>query len=799
MNDRYGQPNGGYGGGNDWHDRNDQGFRPNGYGNPYQQPPPQRGPGPAQMYSNGPNGMNGGSQGEGRRPSLTQGVPSPPRSISQSSDGATMYSTIDGASARKGPVLEETLQKHYEILHTYLEPVLAQERASNKPTKARDKLLRLSSAQFQELSTDVFDELQRRQGQENPRNQGDAPPYLLPKDTFHPKRNQARQKLSTLQPTRFRDLAADVFFELERRFPKFVHETGRNSPTNNTQDGRPISNKSNGSFGLPGAPNRPGQSEAGLDQGRGINGGPKGGPPFPRRQPGGSISNPFNQQTNGPNGEYGRPTPKTFQSNTIVPNISTMVEDDDDQSATDDHSEGRGPSFEVGRLENGVGLPGNIGQTRDGPKFDDPKLQEGYENQISDLKKLLEAAEKALADSEENVARLKTNEAGLQDKLEREQADWGKTKVDLQNKLADAADDTESFRSDLERLKTERTNMERELRTQLEKARSGSSASGAIKEQLDALERENSELKADLQQQQQHNEDVRREAAGFLKEMQTLSRGGQNWEREEQLVADVTRYQEEAKLWKSRYTRARTQIRTLKASSIGLSMQPATANAIQKDATFTDPDGLVKDIHVTKFQISIDELLRAARTSDSSMVLDQMKIVVVSVRSITHSVPDLPPSEGPLAQERSKIKSRVSATANNLITASKNFVASNGISPVSLLDAAASHLTAAVIDLVRTVKIKPTPAGELEDEEDDIPLADSPSLFSMRNGRLSGESVYSSLSSRGGRPDKQSWLSRGSPTRATPNGRGFEQNKLSQGLRRRDSTLEELKVRLEYS
>jgi hypothetical protein len=30
------------------------------------------------------------------------------------------------------------------------------------------------------------------------------------------------------------------------------------------------------------------------------------------------------------NGDYGRPMPKQFQSNTIVPNKSTMVEEDDD-------------------------------------------------------------------------------------------------------------------------------------------------------------------------------------------------------------------------------------------------------------------------------------------------------------------------------------------------------------------------------------------------------------------------------------------------------------------------------------
>jgi hypothetical protein len=45
--------------------------------------------------------------------------------------------------------------------------------------------------------------------------------YLPQRPDFHPKRNQARQKLATLPKIRFRDLASDVYFELERRYPEF--------------------------------------------------------------------------------------------------------------------------------------------------------------------------------------------------------------------------------------------------------------------------------------------------------------------------------------------------------------------------------------------------------------------------------------------------------------------------------------------------------------------------------------------------------------------------------------------------
>jgi hypothetical protein len=49
-------------------------------------------------------------------------------------------------------------------------------------------------------------------------------PFLPVRDEFHPKRNQARQKLATLPVTRFQDLSSDVYYELSRRYPEFNEE-----------------------------------------------------------------------------------------------------------------------------------------------------------------------------------------------------------------------------------------------------------------------------------------------------------------------------------------------------------------------------------------------------------------------------------------------------------------------------------------------------------------------------------------------------------------------------------------------
>ncbi|KAK5262839.1 component of the polarisome, partial [Exophiala xenobiotica] len=159
-----------------------------------------------------------------------------------------------------------------------------------------------------------------------------------------------------------------------------------------------------------------------------------------------------------------------------------------------------------------------------------------------------------------------------------------------------------------------------------------------------------------------------------------MAEEGGNPDREQKLQADVTSLEEEVKEWKARYVRAKTQLRSVRASSLGLSIARPDAN--RHAAALQDRDGLVKDVHVTKFQISIDELLRIARSDNPAAVLDHMKTVVLAVRGITSDVDAASTDKNDeIAKRRAKLKSKVSATANNLITASKNFASASGLSP----------------------------------------------------------------------------------------------------------------------
>lgn len=330
--------------------------------------------------------------------------------------------------------------------------------------------------------------------------------------------------------------------------------------------------------------------------------------------------------------------------------------------------------------------------------------------------------------------------------------EWENIRADLENRLADAQNLNDSLRQELDRLRDDHAAEVRDIREQLEEAtQSAQTSRGNMGSRGGAdmdLQRENEDLRAALQEQQQVTDEVRGEAQDFLREMKLLSQQGTTaWERQTEMEKTIEQLESEVRDWRNRYARTKTQLRNMRASSLGLTIEQDAAQYV-KERGFTEENGLVKDVHVTKFQISIDELLRKARVENPDKVIDSMKAVVVSVRRITKDIDDSVPKSEELAHQQARLKTKVSQTANNLITASKNFAAAAGISPVSLLDAAASHLVAAVVEMLRTVKIRATPAGELEDDDDGtITPVDSTGFFSPRSNSNNQSQVSSAVSS----------------------------------------------------
>lgn len=697
-----------------------------------------------------------GSRGSSRAGSIAH---------SRSSDG-----TISDEQSRKYRRMETELFQHYTILKAFLK---GGAQAPPRPNKARDKLLRLSPVQFHELSTDVFDELQRRQALAplpgRPPRQQNVPPFLQPRPDFHEKRNQARQKLSSLQTPRFKDLSTDVFCELERRFPQFVRPDGGRRDSSRSQSRGPAGSSRDGAPGPNGFPPPSRQQSFGMN----------GAPGHPQKQ--GSVSS-LPQFDNPPRpppapNDYGRPMAKQFQSNTITPNKSTMVEDEDDTQATDSRYD---------RSSDAFGLESSLTSPRS--DRDTSATSQSGASLAYNSKPL-----PALTELQGKVAELETSLELKDDELGRMRAqseEWTIAKQNLEEKLEEAEHLNKALREEIEKLQAEQPHY--------------SGENVLWKTKYLKLDQDHGALQQQLVEQRQVTDEVRRQGQDYLAEMRAMAEsGGGNVEREEKLQAEIHKLEEEVKEWRSRYVKAKTQLRSVRASSIGLSI--ARPDASRHVLTLQDRDGLVKDVHVTKFQISIDELLRIARSDNPSAVLDHMKTVVLAVRGITSDIDagQSAEKEDEVSRRRTKLKSKVSATANNLITASKNFASASGLSPVSLLDAAASHLTAAVVDLLHTVKIRPTPAGELEEDDDDGALAPMQSngyfnIAETLRRRSAVESVYSALSTP-------------SETRNTPNRAGsslHQRNgssymngtglgiKSGYGTSQEEADLEDLKVRL---
>jgi hypothetical protein len=131
-------------------------------------------------------------------------------------------------------------------------------------------------------------------------------------------------------------------------------------------------------------------------------------------------------------------------------------------------------------------------------------------------------------------------------------------------------------------------------------------------------------------------------------------------------------------------------------------------------------DGGILDIHVTAFVSAIDSLLTAGRSNAPTRVLTPMKSVVNAVSTI---IEDVRLFERRPHRDRSDVdqdvlrslRERAEATLSNLVAASRTHATSSGMSPVSLLDAAASHVSATITEIGRTVCIRK--ASRVEQEE----------------------------------------------------------------------------------
>lgn len=510
-------------------------------------------------------------------------------------------------------VMDESIaRQHWVVFRRFLNS--GRDQTHPRQNTAREKLTRLNRMQFHELSTDVYDEVQRRSNK-SPVGMASLPPN--PK--FHPKRNQAREKLASLQTLRLKNLTADVFFEIERRFPLVTSETGE-------YDRRTVSSEQS----------------------------------IPSRVTSGSDAADLAPPINNEQSQYSRQA-NPFRQTAVIPNKSMMVEEENNES--------------------------------------------DYE---SDLKSPALGSDYASVRSREyaNKPVQRSSSATLSDLRTSEGSDHRRQVQELQGKIKQLERSLQERSSDPPLSRQMKREMEEllERNDKLEEENVALKASQSFSNEVSILKAENQRLKAELESQQQITEEVRSEAQGFLDEMRGLSeRETAIYERTEKLENQVATLEAETKEWKERYQKSQTQLRKLRATSQFFSPDPQKS----ADSTFVSADGIIRDVAIVKFQISIDSLLRNARTQIAEL-MDNMKDVVLAIRSIQSDL-DGSPDSGAIKDPRvAKLRQRMSTTVSNLMIAVKNHVNGGSLSPVSLVDAAASHLSSSIIELSKICKLRAT-------------------------------------------------------------------------------------------
>ncbi|KAF5100407.1 hypothetical protein D0Z00_001266 [Geotrichum galactomycetum] len=246
------------------------------------------------------------------------------------------------------------------------------------------------------------------------------------------------------------------------------------------------------------------------------------------------------------------------------------------------------------------------------------------------------------------------------------------------------------------------------------------------KAQYSELQRDYNKLETELKQQQKVTDQVRMEASAFLEEMRALAESQSAWGGSEHQAKELASMQNEIKEWKAKYAKCKSQLRSLKTTSIcattATSSSVITIPSATTSRAFVSSAGLIADASVARFQIAIDEFVLQTRKrgGDEKTLLEKLHGVVVATRTITQEVgsanlndEQLYRSDTGVVKEYEELQgelaqatSLVSATANQLIITSRNHCAAKGFASVLLVDAASADLSSAVIELIKLAKVR---------------------------------------------------------------------------------------------
>nr|ODN93036.1 hypothetical protein L204_05215 [Cryptococcus depauperatus CBS 7855] len=648
-------------------------------------------------------------------------------------------------SEKKGES-REVARVHWKALKDFLKTWIERESPSARAS-AREKLTRLTKLQFQELSTDVYDELVRRIAAEN--GEEGITPFLPVREDFHPKRNQARQKLATLPSNRFKDLASDVFYELRRRFPDFDREEAQPIYEEPPAPGpRPSVSSHSRTQSTRSSPTPPPTSASRLmsSSTHQRQGSRNMSTSTHRSRP--STDKNGRQQQSEPEEEFldDRGTSNKTRGNAmaatndvVVPSKSKLREEDievpyardstvdmmrtsvvsrGESSGRDSSSYGITPSRDGDKSWNTVrpGSRSNPNSARSDSRqesgFDnrhtslneerEKNLRSEYDLRISGLDKRLNAAEQdrdeaKMAENQERTMRLERDEEVRV--LKKQAATHASTIRALQHDLDLARDQTDAARQHIDQTNVSAEQDIAQWRERCEQ----------LEDECRRLENEKAVLEDEVGRVHDGSQavgDIRDELQSLVDEINVLSmRNDELVAEREHDAAHINQMEKKVSEYKRKYDAVRVELRNLKATS---TMFATLVKPVTDDHLPASPDGNITDVNVSDFQSSIDNLLSAARSSAPSSVLPAMKAIVEAITSIGKDVKtfEAKPNLDVNISRLESLKYESTTRLNNLMQVARNHAMASGLSPVSLLDAAAGHLSANVVEIIKLLKIR---------------------------------------------------------------------------------------------
>ncbi|KAI9247869.1 hypothetical protein BY458DRAFT_526835 [Sporodiniella umbellata] len=218
------------------------------------------------------------------------------------------------------------------------------------------------------------------------------------------------------------------------------------------------------------------------------------------------------------------------------------------------------------------------------------------------------------------------------------------------------------------------------------------------------IEEKYNRLLAEHNEQQTAVQEVKSEIRLLIDELKSLSEKNESLRLDkEKSDAAVLALTEESKRWKTKYESINMELRNYKVKSIQFDI--SDVSKLIKPT----PKGAVGHSCIIEYQTAIDELMKASRSTKPTDILITVRSIVMACKSITVEVEEYEVKTGLSEPDKLclyDIKKKFSTSLSSLLSAATSFANGIGITPVSLLDAAAVTLTTTIVDLVKLLGMR---------------------------------------------------------------------------------------------